>query len=66
MSPTSTPAPSDLPFPGTSSLSGVRYFFSHWGQTRQSSAIYMSGVSYHLVHAAWLVAQCLSNLRGPG
>jgi hypothetical protein len=49
-----------------SSLSRVRCVFSHWGQTRQSSAVYVSEVSYQLVYAAWLVAQCLRALGGPG
>jgi hypothetical protein len=31
------------PFPEASSLLRVRCFFSHWSQTRQSSAVYMSG-----------------------
>jgi hypothetical protein len=29
------------PFPGPSSLSRMRCIFSHWGQTRQTSAVYM-------------------------
>jgi hypothetical protein len=40
-------------------------FFSHWGQTRQSSAIYVLGAFDQLGYAAWLVAQCLRDLRGP-
>jgi hypothetical protein len=36
---------------------------SHWFQTRQSSAVYVSGGLAQLVYAAWLVVQCL---RGPG
>jgi hypothetical protein len=27
----------------------------HWGQTRQSSAVYVSGASDQLMHAAWLL-----------
>jgi hypothetical protein len=44
--------------PKASSISRFRCVFSHWGQTRQSSAVYMSGKSYQLVYAAWLVPHC--------
>jgi hypothetical protein len=47
--------------PGALSLSRVRR-----DQTRQSSAVYVLGASYQLVYAAWLVAQCLRDLRAPG
>jgi hypothetical protein len=42
----------------------VRCIFFHWGQIRQSSAIYVLRASYQVVYAAGLVAQCLSNLGG--
>jgi hypothetical protein len=44
----------------------VRCILSHWGQTRKSSAVYVSGASHQLVYAAWLVAQSLRDVRGPG
>ena len=50
-------------FPGDSSPSKIRYIFYHWGQTRQSSVVYMLGISLHLVYAASFVAKCLSGLR---
>jgi hypothetical protein len=34
----------------------IGHIFSHWGQTRQSSVIYVSGVSDQLLNGAWLVA----------
>jgi len=40
--------------PGASSLLRVRCIFSHWGQTRQSSAIYVLGTSSQWVYTAWL------------
>ena len=57
--------PQAFPLPGASSLLRIRHIFSHWGQTRQSSAVYVLGASYQLVHAAWLVAYCLRDLRVP-
>ena len=42
-----TPSPIntlDLPTPGASSLSRVRYIFSHCGQTRQSFAVCVKGL----------------------
>jgi hypothetical protein len=39
------------------------HFFSYCGQTRQSSAVYMSVASDQLVYDAWLVAQCLRDLK---
>jgi hypothetical protein len=60
-----TPLPPHLPTPWGSSLLRVGCIFSHWGQTIQSSALYVLGTSYQLVYAAWLVAQCLRDLRGP-
>jgi Na+/phosphate symporter len=32
----------------------------------KSSAVYVSRALYQLVYAAWLVAQCLRDLEGPG
>ena len=32
----------------------------------QSSAVYVSASSYQLEYAAWLVCQCLNDLRNPG
>ena len=52
--------------PEASILLRVRCIFSDWTQTWQSSAVYVLGASYQLVYAAWLVAQCLSNLGIPG
>ena len=65
--PTYLPLPYQMsPLPGASGLSRVRirYIFSHWGQTRQSSAVNVLGASYQLVYAAWVVAQCLRDLGG--
>jgi hypothetical protein len=59
MSPPTTPPHQDSPFPGTSSLLRVKCIFSHWTQTRQFSAVYMSGTFGQLIYDAWLVAQCL-------
>jgi hypothetical protein len=54
------------PLPRATSLSRVKCFFSHCGQTRQSSAVYVLGPLYQLVYAAWLVSQCLGDLTGQG
>jgi hypothetical protein len=43
-------------FPGASILSRTRHIFSHWGQTRHPSAIYVPRSSDSPVYAAWLVA----------
>lgn len=40
--------------------------FSHGGQSKQSSAIYVPGASEHPMYALWLVAQSLGARRGPG
>ena len=64
--PPQPPSHQTSPLPGASGLSQVRCIFSHWGQTRQTSAVYASGASYQLVYAAWLVAQCLRDLRESG
>jgi hypothetical protein len=53
------------PLPEASSLSRVRCMFSDWGQNCQFSAIYVLEASYQLLYAAWLVDQCLRDLRGP-
>jgi hypothetical protein len=53
------------PLPGASSLSRFMCVFSHWTQTWQSSAIYVSEASYQLVYDVWLVAQCLRDLWNP-
>ena len=45
--------------PGASSFLKVRCIFSERVQTWQSSAVHVLGASYQLVHAAWLVVQCL-------
>ena len=34
-------SPADLPLPRASHLTRVKHIFSHWGQTRESSAIYV-------------------------
>ena len=63
-SPTPTLTPLVLPTPwGLKSLLGVRCIFSQGGQT---SALYVPGPLYQLVYAAWLMAQCLKDLGGPG
>ena len=59
------PTPVGLPIPWGLSLSRVRWGLYHWDQTRQSSDVYVSGASYQVVYAAWLVAQCLRDVRGP-
>jgi hypothetical protein len=44
---------------GASILSRVRYIFSHWGQTRQSSAVYVPGSSKELPgwwHIIWEIS----------
>ena len=56
--------PSSLP--GASQLWRVLCIFSDWTHTRQPSAIYALRAPYQLVYAAWLVAQCLRDLRDPG
>jgi hypothetical protein len=43
----------------------VRCIISEWTQTWQSSTVCVLGASYQLVYAAWLVVQCLKDLRGP-
>ena len=45
-----------FPLPGASNFSRVRCIFSHWGQTRQSSAVYAWGTSYQLVYVTYFVA----------
>ena len=54
------------PLPRDPSLLRVRYVFSHWGQNRQPSAVYVSATLGQLLYAAWLMAQFLRDLRGPG
>lgn len=58
--------PAGCPFSWDSSLLKIRTIFSHWDQTRQSSAMYKCGASNQPVHAAWLVAHSLGAPRGPG
>jgi hypothetical protein len=41
----------------------IKHIFSYWGQTRQSSAIYVLGSSDQLMYAARLVAQYLGAPR---
>jgi hypothetical protein len=48
------------PFPGTSSLSRVRCIFSHWGQTRHSSAVYVSEASSYQLVWCMLPGWCVS------
>ena len=48
-----------------SSLLNIRCILSSWTQTLQPSALYMMGASYQLLYAAWLVVQCLRDMRGP-
>jgi hypothetical protein len=60
------PSHQTSPLPGASSLSRVRCIFSHWGQTRESSAVYVSGASYQLVNADMLVARYLRDLGDAG
>jgi hypothetical protein len=63
--PSPTHCSQDYQLYGASSLFRVRCFFS-WTQTCQSYAVYVLGASHQLVYAAWLVAQCLQDLRVPG
>jgi hypothetical protein len=45
------------------------FFFSMTQNTRYKGmvpAVYVSGASYLLVHAAWMVVQNLRDCRGPG
>lgn len=42
---------------------GLRLLFSHWGQTRQFSGVYVSGVSDQFLYTTWLVAKCLRDLK---
>ena len=51
--------------PEASNFVRGRFLFFHWGQNRQSSVVYVLGASYQLMHAAWLVAQNLRDLKGP-
>jgi hypothetical protein len=51
---------------GASSLLRVRSIFSDWTQTWQFSSVCVLTASYQLLYAAWLVIQCLRDLRGPG
>jgi hypothetical protein len=51
--------------PGVSILLRVRCIFSDKTQTLQSSAVYVLGASYQLMYA-WLVVQCMRDLKGPG
>ena len=37
-----------------------------WLRPKAVQCCFVLGVSYQLVYAAWLVAQCLIDLRGPG
>jgi hypothetical protein len=60
--PQHSPHPKVSPLPEASSLLRVRRIFSYWSQIRQSSAVHVSGASYQLVYAAWLVAQNLRDL----
>jgi hypothetical protein len=56
------------PLPGVSGLSRVWRRFSHWGQTRQSSPVYVSGGvggSDQVLYAAWLVTRGLGDFRVP-
>ena len=57
----STPLQASL-FPGASSLSMVRWFCSHWSQTRQSTAVYELGILDQLECATWWIDQCLRYL----
>jgi len=52
--------------PRASSLLRVRFIFSDWTQTQESSAVYVSGASSQLVYTAWLVIQHLRDLGGQG
>jgi hypothetical protein len=42
---------------------GVKYIFFNCVQTQQSSAVYVLGALNELGSTAWLVAQCLRDLR---
>jgi hypothetical protein len=57
-----SPPPVSL-HPGASSLYKIRYILSHWGQTRQSSATYVSVALDQPMWALWLVAQSLELTR---
>lgn len=53
--------------PEASSILRIRWFFSHWNQTKPFSAVYVLGNSYLLVYASWLMALCLREISGgPG
>ena len=41
------------PFPGASRFSRIKHIFSHWGHTRQFSAVYVSAALDQLTYAAW-------------
>ena len=45
-------------------VSWVGCLFFHWGQSRQSFAVYMMGASHLLVYHTWLVAECLRDFGG--
>jgi hypothetical protein len=66
LTPYSRPPPPTSKLPEDSSLLRVRCIYSAWTKTQQSSAVYVLGASYQLVYAAWLVVQCLRELRVPG
>lgn len=64
--PTIPPTPCQAsPHPGSSSLSRVRHFFSHWGQWGICIVYVLVGGSDQLAYAAWLVTKCLRDLKGP-
>ena len=54
------------PLPGASKLLRVRCISSDRVHTPKPSAVYVLGPLYQLMYAAWLVAQCLRDLRGSG
>ena len=52
--------------PGAPRLLRIRWIFSDWIQTQQSSALYVLGALFQLLHAAWLMFQYLRDLGDPG
>jgi hypothetical protein len=49
--------------PRSSRLSRISCVFTHWGQTRYYSAVYVQEGTYQLEYVAGLGAQCVRNLQ---
>ena len=58
------PHPTRPPYTLGPQVPWVRCIFSHWGPTKQSSAVYVLEALDQLMYAAWLVSQCLRDHRG--